>query len=261
MHGCGNDYIFVEQDSLPTNISLSELAQRISHRHTGVGSDGLVVIGVPEKEDAHLSMRIFNADGSEAEMCGNAARCVARYAQLHPRLCAWAGQGEPLYLQTGGGVRTLFLRGEGLVCVNMGRAQVEPLRFEAANHTWEAMRVEVGNPHCVIVADALTDELVHTCGPQIENLTTVFPHRTNVEFITLQDEHHIRMRVWERGSGETEACGTGATAAAVAAVQQGLAAFPVEVQLRGGTLIIDQSASELTMTGPAEPICEGEWMI
>lgn len=267
MHGCGNDYIFVEARHLPTHVSLPELSCRISDRHRGVGSDGLVVMGESSSPEAHLSMRIFNADGSEAQMCGNAARCVARYALDHPGLCAWNGVGE-LLLETKAGIRHLWCAEKDCISVDMGPVRVEEVAFEAAGKAWKGHRVDVGNPHCVLPVPMETkvnfrseewDRLLNEYGTKIEHLISVFPERTNVEWVQADDAHHVWMRVWERGSGETMACGTGAVATAAAMVAAGKAEFPVRVSLLGGELIITQKTHSLVLTGPAETVCRGEW--
>ena len=228
MHGAGNDYVYLdcfepETAALIARIDLSELARRISDRHRGVGSDGLVLM-MPSRE-ADARMRIFNADGSEAEMCGNASRCVAKYMYKHG-LC-----GQTMTLETLAGVRSLTLQltdGEvEAVTVNMGTT--------------------LGNPHHVCITDEPVDTIaIH----EIKG--------TNAEWINVLNRHEIRMRVWERGSGETQACGTGACASAVEAMNQGLTDDEVIVHMRGGDLTIrrDEQGS-IFMTGPATEVFRG----
>lgn len=242
MQGCGNDYIYCPFPPTPfpikgqgEEIDWPEVARKLSDRHFGVGGDGLVLI-LPS-EVADLRMRIFNADGSEAEMCGNASRCVGRLAIERGLV-----QRNPFTLETLAGIKTLAVStsedGAVSVRVDMGR--------------------DLGNPHAVFFVDEITDELVLGRGPQIE-VAPEYPNRTNVEFAHVEDRHTVRMRVWERGSGETLACGTGACATAREAIRQGLCDSPVTVRLRGGDLRIEMTADEqLFMTGPAEVVFEGE---
>lgn len=227
MQGAGNDYVYCPFPASP-DTNWGELSQRVSDRHFGIGSDGLVLI-LPS-EVADLRMRIFNADGSEAEMCGNAARCIGRYAFDHGLVA-----GSSFTLETMGGIRTVS-RAEGeLITVDMGP--------------------QLGNPHRVVPVEALTDTLVQTDGPQLEQSV---PGRTNVEFVVVVDRHHVRMRVWERGSGETLACGTGACATAMEMVRAGRCDYPVTVSMRGGDLTIDYRPGHILMTGPAAEVFCGE---
>lgn len=247
MHGLGNDYIYFDctRDSLATVLlpAVTTYAPLLCDRHRSIGGDGLVFI-LPDA-DADLRMRIFNADGSEAEMCGNAARCVAYYA-VRKRLVS----GNRLRLATKGGERLIEVSDREHISVSMGSPVDEGTQL-IDGRTYHC--VSIGNPHAVTFlsdAEALTAELVHTVGPQVE-CHPLFPNRTNVEFCVVLDRHHACMRVWERGSGETQACGTGATATAYACIRQGLCDSPVTVTLLGGNLTITLDGSEAIMTGEA----------
>ena len=276
MQGIGNDYIYVDctRESVPDPAGT---ARRLSDRHFGIGSDGLVLILPGEKAD--FRMRMFNADGSEAEMCGNASRCVARYVYergLTDR--------TEITLETGAGIKTLRLRVKdgkaASVQVDMGapelrperipvdpealglpenaeRIQGAPLRTESG--TYRVTCVSMGNPHCVVFMDGVEDWPIETEGPRFEN-HPAFPRRTNTEFAWVKDRTHIRMRVWERGSGETLACGTGACATLAAAVLNGLTERRAVLELNGGELEIewDEKTGHILMTGPAEFVFDGE---
>jgi len=255
MHGLGNDYIYLdcmnadEQMPLLMLPLMPSIAPMVCDRHKGIGGDGLVFM-LPDRK-ADLRMRIFNADGSEAEMCGNAARCVA--------LLAFArnyAEGYTLKLATKGGIRKIDAMPDGNFAVSMGRPVYE------GTHVIDGRIyhcVNVGNPHAITIledSEALTGELVRSVGSHIEN-HPLFPNRTNVEFCVVLDEHHIAMRVWERGSGETQACGTGATATAVACIRQGLCKSPVTVTLLGGNLTIKHNSRSTQMIGTANIVYGG----
>ncbi len=272
MHGLGNDYIFV--DGFKQNIegyNLAELARLLSDRHFGVGGDGLVLI-LPS-EAADFQMRIFNADGSEAEMCGNAIRCFAKYVferglTTKTNLAVETGAGiiRPRIELEDGQVRS--------VCVDMGEPRLKrgeiPIQGPAEETalqvlipleegTYTATCVSMGNPHCVIFVEEITDKMVLEHGPLIEN-HKLFPRRTNVEFVEILNPQELSMRVWERGAGETLACGTGASAATVAAVLNGYSERLVTVHLRGGDLRIEwnEADNHVYMTGPATEVFSGE---
>ncbi|WP_437203531.1 diaminopimelate epimerase [Planctomicrobium sp. SH664] len=272
MHGAGNDYVYVNAfaEKLPADVT--ELAQQVSDRHTGVGGDGLILICPSERADAR--MRMFNADGSESEMCGNGVRCVAKYVYDHG-----IARKDELTIETGRGVLTLQVFPESgrvqRVRVNMGPPIFEaeqipttlpgnpPVRVPLAvdGRTFEVTAVSMGNPHCVTFVDEITDDLVLRVGPQIER-HPAFPRRVNAEFIQILSRTEMNMRVWERGSGETLACGTGACAAAVAAVLNGLTERRVLCHLRGGDLELEWAESgEVYMTGPATEVFSGEWPV
>lgn len=270
MHGAGNDYIYINcLESAPEN--LEELARRISDRHFGIGSDGLVAI-FPSK-NADFRMRMFNADGSEAEMCGNASRCIGKYVyEKH------LTDKKEISLETLAGIRrlTLYTDAEGKVesvTVDMGAPELRPKFIPAVSASEEPMvsetvtvgdkqyqitAVSMGNPHAVVFTDRITDRQVLGEGPQLE-CADIFPAKANIEFAWIVSPSEIEMRVWERGTGETLACGTGACATAVAAALNGLTGRNVDVRLIGGTLHIDwdEKTGHVFMTGPAEFIAEG----
>ena len=268
MQGLGNDYIYVNclEESVPDP---SGTARKISDRHFGVGSDGLVLI-LPD-DDADFRMRMFNSDGSESEMCGNAARCVGKY--IHDRGLSDA---EEIRLMTGAGLKILKLKiRDGKtesVRVDMGEPILEAERIpttltglqvinapvEALGETYSATCVSMGNPHAVIFVDDTEQFDVHGVGAVIENYP-LFPRKTNVEFVTVTDREHLRMRVWERGAGETMACGTGACATLVAAVLNGLCERKAILQLNGGPLTVewDEETNHVFQEGPAEFVFDG----
>lgn len=294
MHGAGNDYVYVDlfREKLP--VSPEELAPMVSNRHFGVGSDGLVLICPSDVADAR--MRMFNPDGSESEMCGNAARCVAKYVAERS-----AARPKQLKLETGAGVLTLQCEYEGdqvrRVRVDMGAPVLTPadvpttLRSPSGGET-DPVRdlsvsslgldfsdelgvdsdelnaltaapmtcVSMGNPHVVVFVDKITDALVLRCGPKIERSLDNFPRKTNVHFVEVLSRDEARMRVWERGTGETLACGTGACAVGVACALTGRTGQKVLVHLRGGDLEIewDRDLNKVFMTGSALKTFTGE---
>jgi len=269
MHGCGNDYVYVncfqEQVAEP-----SQLARKISDRHFGVGSDGLVLVMPSNKAD--VRMRMFNPDGTEAEMCGNAVRCVAKLAYesgISPK--------PVLRVETGAGVLTLQLTVENgsveRVRVNMGkpileRAQI-PMLGPAGKVVNEPLAVDgrefivtcasMGNPHCVTYVDDVSRFDVHRWGPLIEN-HPAFPRRVNAEFVEVISPAELRMRVWERGAGETLACGTGASAVCVAGVLTGRSEHKLIIHLLGGDLELEWADDGCVYkTGPAVTVFTGDW--
>jgi diaminopimelate epimerase len=247
MHGIGNDYLFVFGE-VPRNAA--EMSRIYSDRKTGIGSDGMIYIGYSDKAD--FSMRIFNADGSEAKMCGNGIRCVAKFVRER----GYTDKDE-LTVETLSGVKRIWMDGEG-VTVDMGKAEISAdLMLDLG---FECTPVNVGNPHAVIFTDDVALVLLRDIGPKIE-CNKAFSGRVNVEFISIVGENELRMRVWERGSGETQACGTGACASAAAAVSKGFcrAGEPIKVHLDGGDLEITVK-EDLTclMCGPAEFVSEGK---
>ncbi len=247
MHGLGNDYLFVFGD-VPENAA--ELSRIYSDRKTGIGSDGMIYINYSDKAD--FSMRIFNADGSEAKMCGNGIRCVARYV----REMGYTDRDE-LTVETLSGVKIIRIDGES-VTVEMGKAEVSGEILLDIGLV--CTPVSVGNPHAVIFTDDVELVLLRDIGPRIE-CNEAFPRRVNVEFIAIVGENELRMRVWERGSGETQACGTGACASAAVAVAKGYcrADEPIKVHLDGGELEITiKSDFTAIMRGGAEFVSEGE---
>ena len=269
MEGLGNDYIYVNVLEHPIDDPAA-FSRRWSDRRTGIGSDGLILIGGSDVAD--FSMRIFNADGSEARMCGNGARCVGRY--LHDK--GLTGK-TVITLETLSGIKTLTLHPDasGTVrTVSVGMGPGVPLqvllpggetgpfvegRVTAAGQSWTGTAIDVGNPHLVLFVEDALAAPVAEAGPVLEH-HPMFPDRANIEFVRILDEHHIRMRVWERGSGITAACGTGACATAVAAALAGYTRpEDCTVLMDGGALSVSWNPDTqlVTMTGPAETVFEG----
>jgi len=268
MHGLGNDYIFVDLVALRgeflTEKEFPVLARAVSDRHRGVGSDGLILVLPREAEAGSHRMRIFNADGSEAEMCGNGVRCFAFY--LHTRgYCP----GPEIDVDTLAGlIRTRVLHVEEVggqprraqVRVDMGpprewREQVLPV----GDREFRVVCVSMGNPHAVIL-DGWTEEDFPVYGPRLEK-HPAFPRGTNVEFVRVREPGHLEVLVWERGSGPTQACGTGACASLVAAALEGRSGRRARVSLPGGDLEVEWTpGGTVYMTGPAEEVCRGEFL-
>lgn len=256
MQGLGNDYIYVNcLEGFPKN--LPALARAVSDRHFGVGSDGLIAIGPGRMGD--FAMEMFNADGSRGEMCGNGIRCVGKYV-YDKRLT----DKTRLTIDTGAGPRQLTLRVENgrvaAVTVDMGGAFLFPdLSISLDGEDYTGSPVSVGNPHFVIFCSDPEAVALAEIGPRLER-HPLFPGRTNVEFVSAGEEG-LTMRVWERGSGETLACGTGACAGFAAARVKGLCGNTVKVRLRGGVLDLelDERTGHTHMTGPAVTVFEGEW--
>lgn len=270
MHGAGNDYVYVNCFEPVELGDASELAKAISDRHFGVGGDGLVLIAPSEWADARMIM--YNADGSEAEMCGNAVRCVAKFVYDHGIAAK-----EELTIETGRGILALqcsVTDGKvDRVRVNMAEPILVSLEIpttlagdppvkvplQVGGRTLEVTCVSMGNPHAVTFVDEVNDDWVLNVGPQVE-VHEAFPRKINAEFIQVVSRSEIMMRVWERGSGETLACGTGACASVVAGVLAGLLDRNVLVRLTGGDLEIEWAGSgEVYMTGPATEVFSGEW--
>lgn len=272
MHGIGNDYVYVNcfQETVENP---SETARLVSDRHFGIGSDGLILIKPSETADCCMDM--YNADGSQGAMCGNGIRCVAKYVYDYGLV-----NKEQITVETKSGIKTLNLTIQNgkavLVEVNMGSPILEASRIPMntssspvvampltiADKTWDITGVSMGNPHAVTYLDTL-DELEHLeiekIGPLFEH-HPLFPDRVNTEFVRILDRHTARMRVWERGSGETLACGTGACAVTVASALNGYTDDQVTVQLLGGDLQIrwDRQENNVYMTGPATVVFDGE---
>jgi diaminopimelate epimerase len=271
MQGAGNDYVYLDCFVQPVPDNLPELARAISDRHFGVGADGLILI-VPTPE-ADAEMQMLNADGSVSEMCGNGIRCVAKYVYDHG-----IQQTETLRILSGGTVYTLQLSvvdGQvEQVRVDMGepilQAQAIPTTWtgesvtqvplELPDQLLEVTCVSMGNPHCITFVDKATDALVLGLGPQVEQ-DNHFPNRTNVEFIEVLNRQEVRQRTWERGSGETLACGTGASAVCVAGVLTGRTDRKITVHLLGGDLQLEwnEKDNHVYMTGPAAEVFSGVW--
>ena len=270
MQGAGNDYVYVNcLDGMIDNVN--EAARIISDRHFGVGSDGLVLICPSDKADFRMDM--YSIDGSQAEMCGNASRCVGKY--VHDKGLT---DKTVITLETLAGIKTLELtlddKGETTaVRVNMGAPELDPAKIpidddskdfidreiEVDGKKWRVTGVSMGNPHAVTFIDDVDGLDIEKIGPRFEN-DPLFPRRVNTEFACVRGDKTIRMRVWERGAGETLACGTGACATLVAAALCGLVENEADLELTGGTLHIewDRESNNVYMTGPAEFVFEGE---
>lgn len=272
MQGLGNDYVYVncfkeKIDNPP------ELARRISDRHFGVGSDGLIMINPSDKAD--FEMEMYNADGSRGEMCGNGIRCVAKYVYDYGLT-----NKTHISVETLGGIKYLDLTVEEgkvkMVKVDMGKPELEPLKIPVkasgdkavdepilvGGNEYRMTCVSMGNPHAVIFIGCDVREFpLEEIGPKFENHER-FPNRVNTEFVRVIDRRTAEMRVWERGSGETLACGTGACAVAVACALNGFTEDEVTVRLLGGDLQIrwDREKDTVFMTGPAEVVFDGEWI-
>ncbi|MEN6356589.1 MAG: diaminopimelate epimerase [Armatimonadota bacterium] len=271
MHGAGNDFVVIDgaKEIIPEE-QLPSIAKHACDRNFGVGGDGIILV-LPSRT-ANFHMRMFNPDGSEAEMCGNGIRCFAKYLfdrKFHTDVV--------MTVETLGGVKTLKLNAAGgkvqTVRVDMGepgllrseipmkgtaadRVIAEPLKI--AGKKIEITCVSMGNPHCITFVDHVDEVPVEKIGPEVENHSS-FPQRTNVEFIEVLNQQEIKMRVWERGAGETLACGTGACASAVASMLNDKVQKKVTVHLRGGDLFIEWLGdNKVYMTGPAEEVFEGK---
>ncbi|MDP6358755.1 MAG: diaminopimelate epimerase [Planctomycetota bacterium] len=272
MHGIGNDYIYVNLFEETVN-NPAEVAIKVSDRHFGIGGDGLILIGPSEK--APVQMRMFNADGSEAEMCGNGLRCVGKF--VFDRKIV---EGTSFPVETGAGVLNVEITPDdrGLAAaarINMGEPHLArgeiPMqgpaderavkqRLQIRDREFEFTAVSMGNPHCVIFLEEDLDAFeIERYGPEIEN-HTLFPQRINVEFVTQQTENELCQRTWERGSAETLACGTGASAVCVAANLLGLCGRTTLIHLKGGDLHIKWSEEDncIYKTGPATEVFSGE---
>lgn len=271
MHGCGNDYIYVnclnQEIDNPSNLSI-----RLSDRHYAVGSDGLILICKSDVADA--KMRMFNADGSEGKMCGNGIRCVGKYLYDKNLVCK-----DDIDIETLSGIKHLHaVRNNSdeevkYLRVDMGKAELEPKKIPININTDKVINfpinisgqdyhitcVSMGNPHCIVFCENIENLDLEKIGPLFEK-NPIFPEGVNTEFVEVLDESTLKMRVWERGSGETMACGTGACACAVAAVENKYCKKDrdITVKLIGGDLTINYTDDAVFMTGPAEKSYEGE---
>ncbi|QDU71894.1 diaminopimelate epimerase [Mucisphaera calidilacus] len=279
MHGLGNDYVYVNgfQETDVESRDLNQLAHAIADRHRGVGSDGLILALPPATASAHARMRMFNADGSEGDMCGNGIRCLAKL--VHDEGVSTA---KPLLIETGNGVLTVDYTTDthgklNTATVDMGEPRFEPqavpLNLDHADPTdhpatWTLdldsqpitfVAVNTGNPHAVVFVDDLTTVNLHHLGPRLEH-HVAFARRANIHFATVEAPDSLRVLHWERGSGPTLACGTGATAVCVAAAATGRSDRTVTTHLPGGPLRIEwRDNNHVFMTGPAEESFRGIW--
>jgi diaminopimelate epimerase len=265
MHGLGNDFVVI--DAVTQNVRVTaSMARRLSDRKTGIGCDQVLIVEPPSEPDIDFNYRIFNCDGAEVEQCGNGARCLARF--VHDRRLTGK---NPIRVKTSNRVIELEVGNKNLVSVDMGIPELEPLNipFEASakamvydidvdGQSEQISAVSMGNPHAVLQVDNIKTAAVAELGAKIESHPR-FPNRVNVGFMQIQSRSEIKLRVYERGVGETEACGSGACAAAVAALQQGLVDSPVTLQLTRGSLKIDWQGEGhgLIMTGPAATVFHG----
>lgn len=269
MHGCGNDYVYINlfEEKVDDPAKLSTI---VSDRHFGIGSDGVITIGPSDIAD--FRMRIYNADGSEAEMCGNGIRCVAKYVYDHKLT-----DKTEISVESGAGIKylTLYTKDGKVeqVRVDMGEPILEPDKIpviadgscvvdepiEAGGKQWRMTCVSMGNPHAVIFVDDVADFELEKYGPSFEN-NHRFPKRTNTEFVQIISRNEASMRVWERGSAETWACGTGTCATVMACILNKKTDDKVLVHLRGGDLVIeyDRDTNHVFMTGPATEVFTGE---
>ena len=271
LHGCGNGYIYVNlfEEKLDNP---AEMAIKVSDHHFGIGSDGLITIGPSDIAD--FAMRIYNADGSEAEMCGNGIRCVGKYVYDHGLT-----DKTEIAVESGAGIKYLTLNVENgkvaTVCVDMGEPIFAPETIpvvaegdviidepiQAGDKEWKMTCVSMGNPHAVVFIDTPVKEFeLEKYGPLFEHHER-FPKRTNTEFVRVISRTEADMRVWERGSAETWACGTGTCATVVACILKGLTDREVLVHLVGGDLVIrwDEETNHVFMTGPATEVFSGEY--
>ena len=274
MQGLGNDYVYIDCINGKEPIDIKNLTNRLSNRRFGVGSDGLILLC--KSKVADLKMRMFNSDGSEAQMCGNGIRCVAKLAYELGLICE-----EITTIETLSGIKTLKLNIVNgkvkTVEVDMGApileatkipvsssAKIEDKKVKAEvkvkNKKIELTCVSMGNPHAVTFVNDIKNFKVAEYGPILEN-ADIFPEKANIEFVEVVDKNNIKMRVWERGSGETLACGTGACSSVVASRLNGYTDRKVNVQLLGGNLEIEwKPNNHVHMTGPAVTVFKGEWI-
>lgn len=260
MQGIGNDFIIVEEKNLLEDINYSEFTKKLCDRHFGIGADGLIVVIKNSDDDADITWRIFNSDGSEPEMCGNGIRCFARYVYDKGLV-----DKRSFTISTLAGIVTPEINDDGSVTVDMGSPALKPSRIpvmtdidpvlsypiKVVDREFIMNCIGMGNPHCVIFTDEDLD--IEKYGSVLEK-HILFPKKTNVEFVQILTKEHIKVDVWERGCGITLACGTGACAAVVAAVLNHFTDDEVTVSLPGGDLKVkfDQSSNHVFMTGPAD---------
>ncbi len=273
MQGTGNDFIMINAFKEKINgKDYSSIAQKLCDRHFGIGADGIILALPSKKED--IRMRIFNADGSEAEMCGNGIRCFSLFVKNEGLISKNIFSIETLAGKIVPEIVELTDKQKAIVKVNMGTPFLEaadiPVNLKGKGpflkqtmqingKNIEYTPIGMGNPHCIIFTQEITETMVHQTGPAIENDTKLFPKRTNVEFVKILSRNKAEMRVWERGSGETLACGTGTCASVVAGILNGYLDNEVTVKLLGGELIIKWiQGQSVFMTGPAEVVFNGK---
>ncbi len=265
MHGLGNDFVVIDAITNPVTLT-TENIRFLANRHFGIGCDQLLLLEPPSSPTADVNYRIFNADGGEVEQCGNGARCAAVYLKSSGQV-----NKDEIIAETANGVIKLYCQDDGQVLVDMGTPRLEPAtipikadqtallyQINVEGETLELAAVSMGNPHAVLLVENIDTALVEQLGPLLES-HTFFPERVNVGFMQIIDRNNIRLRVFERGVGETLACGTGACAAVVAGNIQNLLESNVTVELPGGQLEISWAGEEqsVLMTGPATNVFEG----
>lgn len=275
-HGLGNDFILIDNRHSSEPMITPEQAQQLCDRHFGIGADGVIFALPPTGADTDYTMRIFNSDGSEPEMCGNGIRCLARFlADLEAHPAPSSGSDLKYRIHTLAGLMTPHVHPDGQVTVDMGiprllaeeipttlspaGEKVIDLSLEVAGKSWVVTCVSMGNPHCITFVEDVAAVPLETIGPQFEH-HPAFPKRTNTEFIQVIGPTQLKMRVWERGAGATLACGTGACASLIAGVLTGRCDRQATIELPGGPLTIEWSESNdrLYMTGPAEQVFAGK---
>lgn len=277
MHGCGNDYVYIDSVKNPVRVAdKAELARMVSDRHFGIGSDGLIFVN--SSKIADFEMEMYNADGSRSEMCGNGIRCVAKLVYDKGYT-----DGENFTIESMGKIKYIKIYGKDGVAesvkVDMGEPILEPIRIpvdvegdraiavpiEVDGATYEMTCVSMGNPHAVVFLDETKDEPskvtsleIEKIGPKFEN-HKVFPNRVNTEFVNVIDRSQVEMRVWERGTGETLACGTGCCATTVACILNGKTDREITINVLGGKIRVkwDESDNHIYMTGPATKVFDG----
>lgn len=282
MHGAGNDYIMIAAGDLPRalaadKLQLSQLSKQMSARHTGIGSDGIIIIHPSERAAARMEM--YNSDGSPSDMCGNGLRLVAKFIFDHQHY-----KNERFTLESAAGVHDVQLQlssgemtgasieigapefGAAKIPLNVsksefGEGEIHEIQVDVNNKLERASCLSMGNPHCVIFINNLSALEIHKYGPPIEK-DPRFPRRTNVEFVEMLNSTHMKERTWERGAGETLSCGSGACAAAVVAIASGRAKSPVRVEQLGGTLEVRwERGGKVVLSGPARTSFRGEWAL
>lgn len=272
MHGTGNDFIVLDGVSQPIEMT-PERARALAHRQLGIGADQILLVETPSHPEADFRYRIFNADGSEVEHCGNGSRCFVRF--VHEQRLS---RRNPLRAEIATGLITLEEKEDNSVTVDMGVTRFDPAALpfdtEGLSHSQEheetlwnlplpqggmvtLSTLAISNPHAVLLVDNIDTAPVATLGPFIESHPR-FGNRVNVGFMQVVNRHHIRLRVYERGVGETLSCGTGACAAVATGIRRGLLDSPVTVQTRGGLLTIEWDGTQLKMTGPATTVFSGQ---
>ena len=271
MHGLGNDFMVIEQMSQNIELSRDQI-EILSDRHTGIGFDQLLIVSPSTDPSVDFRYQIFNADGGEVEQCGNGARCFAQFVQEKNLT-----DKHIIVVETSTGIITLNVQDDGFVTVDMGQPIFKPAQipltaaetalsytFHTSMGDFQLSVISIGNPHGVLLVDDINSAPVESLGPILEKHPN-FPNRANIGFMQIVSRDHVQLRVFERGAGETRACGTGACAAAVAAIQQGLVNNRIKVSLPGGDLIIEWQPGEadtpngghVMMTGPATTVYNG----